>query len=272
MGRWRADHRRRLGAPGPPGGDGPAPPGRYPAVPGMPGRPPPRCAVDRPLRPRPAVVGPEEHRRLHRRMPPTDRPDRGPPGRARRLPRGLQRPIRRDGSLGPRPARPRWGCHARRGLFGPGRRGRSGRDRTGGAHGADLIIPPDRTEVATAEDLPRSPETGPGAFLSLDTRSAEEVAGEMIPGAIHLDWRHDLDPDDRSRDPAIPRARYWEAGLPNDFAGTIAPYCDSGLRAAVGQHLRGAPGARISPGRQRRPVLGGMGRRPDLAVARLDGR
>ncbi|MBA2754897.1 MAG: hypothetical protein H0U40_10625 [Chloroflexia bacterium] len=126
--------------------------------------------------------------------------------------------------------------------------------------------------MATAEDLPWSPETGPGAFLSLDTRSAEEVAGEMIPGAIHLDWRHDLDPDDRSRDPAIPRARYWEAGLPNDFAGTIAPYCDSGLRAAVGQHLRGAPGARISPGRQRRPVLGGMGRRPDLAVARLDGR
>jgi thiosulfate/3-mercaptopyruvate sulfurtransferase len=70
----------------------------------------------------------------------------------------------------------------------------------------------------------------------LDTRSPEEFTGEArskghVPGAVHVDWRENLDESGRFKPQSELRAMYANKGVTPDKE--IVTYCASGGRASV---------------------------------------
>ena len=87
----------------------------------------------------------------------------------------------------------------------------------------------------------------------VDTRSRDEYYGTLvrarrggaIPGAVHLDWEHNLTPDGHFKAMDVLRARYAAAGVTPDK--TVVTYCQGGYRAAhayVARRLLGYPDVR----------------------------
>ena len=66
-----------------------------------------------------------------------------------------------------------------------------------------------------------------GEFLGTEIRSAR---GGRIPGAVHLDWVHNLDQNGRLKSPAALDAQYAALGLDRDRE--VITYCQGGYRAA----------------------------------------
>jgi thiosulfate/3-mercaptopyruvate sulfurtransferase len=72
----------------------------------------------------------------------------------------------------------------------------------------------------------------------VDTRSDAEYFGEAvrakrggaIPGAVHLEWKNNLDANGRYKSPAELRAMYEELGVTPDRE--VVTYCQGGYRAA----------------------------------------
>jgi thiosulfate/3-mercaptopyruvate sulfurtransferase len=92
-------------------------------------------------------------------------------------------------------------------------------------------IHPDRSVLATADDLAIPSPNGPPP-LPLDTRSDAEYAAGTIPGSIHVEWSRHLHPDGTLRSPTELRSLYAAAGILQDADREIAAFCASGFRAA----------------------------------------
>ena len=94
-----------------------------------------------------------------------------------------------------------------------------------------------RTELlATWKDVSDRLGRADGAIL--DTRTDGEYCGSTvraarggaIPGAVHLEWTHNLGPDGAFKPAAELRAMYEKAGITTDREEV--PYCQGGYRAA----------------------------------------
>ncbi len=91
-------------------------------------------------------------------------------------------------------------------------------------------------DVATYEHV--LARLGDGQTQLLDVRRPGEYAGTeirskrggRIPGAVHLDWVNNLDPDGRLKAPAALADQYRQLGL--DPAREVISYCQGGYRSA----------------------------------------
>jgi thiosulfate/3-mercaptopyruvate sulfurtransferase len=98
-------------------------------------------------------------------------------------------------------------------------------------HGTPL---PDR--LATWQDV--SDRVGRPGVVLLDTRSDDEYLGRVararrggaIPGAVHLEWVRNLQPDGRFKSPEDLGRMYAGAGVTPDLE--VVTYCQGGYRAA----------------------------------------
>jgi thiosulfate/3-mercaptopyruvate sulfurtransferase len=130
-----------------------------------------------------------------------------------------------------------------------------------------------RTELlATWKDV--SDRLGRADAAILDTRTDGEYCGTtvraarggVIPGAVHLEWTHNLNPDGAFKPAAELRAMYEKAGITADRE--VVPYCQGGYRAAhayLAMRLLGYPRLRNYLGSWRE-----WGDRLDLPVEHPD--
>src|SRR6185295_2058130 len=110
---------------------------------------------------------------------------------------------------------------------------------------------PDPSKIASWRqvfDRLGRPET-----VIVDTRSDAEYYGDVarakrggaIPGAVHIEWKRNLNPDGTFKSVDALRALYTEAGVTNDRE--VVTYCQGGYRAAhayVALRLLGHPHVR----------------------------
>ena len=129
---------------------------------------------------------------------------------------------------------------------------------------------PDRAKLATWKqvfDAMTQPETA-----IIDTRSDAEYFGESvrakrggaIPGAIHLEWTHNLGPDGKFKTKQELRAMYESRGVTPDKQ--VLTYCQGGYRAAhayLALRILGYPNARNYTGSWKE-----WGDREDLPISR----
>lgn len=93
-----------------------------------------------------------------------------------------------------------------------------------------------RELLATAEDVLHSLDKK--AICILDTRSDDEYMGRniraarggAIPGAVHLEWTHNLDKSGKYKSAAELESMYQKIGVTPDKE--IIPYCQGGYRSA----------------------------------------
>lgn len=108
-----------------------------------------------------------------------------------------------------------------------------------------------RHVLATADDVLRSLDKDNVAIL--DTRSAGEYFGTQvraarggaIPGAVHIEWTDNLDPQGKFKSNADLKAMYEKAGITPEKE--VVSYCQGGYRAAhsyVALRLLGFPKVR----------------------------
>ncbi len=116
--------------------------------------------------------------------------------------------------------------------------------RAGGAIDHDPVVPvavnwpeaEDVSRLATWRDVAAA--VGDPAAAILDTRSDGEYDGTVvrarhggaIPGAIHIEWTHNLGTDGTFKPAADLRSMYEAAGVTPDR--TVLTYCQGGYRAA----------------------------------------
>ncbi|MEO8069761.1 MAG: sulfurtransferase [Acidobacteriota bacterium] len=95
---------------------------------------------------------------------------------------------------------------------------------------------PTATAIATWQDV--LSRLGQAATVIVDTRSDDEFFGRVarakragaIPGAVHLEWTHNLAPDGRFKSASELRAQYAALGVTGDRE--VITYCQGGYRAA----------------------------------------
>lgn len=95
---------------------------------------------------------------------------------------------------------------------------------------------PDRNRLATADDI--LGRLGKSETLILDVRSEEENQarrvrsrrGGRIPGAVHLEWTHNLTPEGTFKPAAELEAQYRAIGVREETE--VIPYCQGGYRSA----------------------------------------
>jgi len=93
-----------------------------------------------------------------------------------------------------------------------------------------------RDLLATADDVLQS--LNKKAICIVDTRSDDEYMGRniraarggAIPGAVHLEWTHNLDSAGRFKPAAELREMYYGLGVTPDKE--VIPYCQGGYRSA----------------------------------------
>ncbi|HUF48811.1 MAG TPA: sulfurtransferase [Vicinamibacterales bacterium] len=102
----------------------------------------------------------------------------------------------------------------------------------------DWHATPDPARMATLEQV--RDRLGDPAVAIVDTRSDAEYYGEVararhagaIPGAVHVEWKRNLDADGRFKSVDALHAMYDEAGITPDRE--VITYCQGGYRAAHG--------------------------------------
>jgi thiosulfate/3-mercaptopyruvate sulfurtransferase len=95
---------------------------------------------------------------------------------------------------------------------------------------------PDPTRLATWDLV--NDRLGKAGTAIVDTRSTAEYLGQQvraarggaIPGAVHLEWKHNLAPDGRFKTVDELRAMYEQLGVTPDRE--VITYCQGGYRAA----------------------------------------
>ncbi|MGB3330895.1 MAG: rhodanese-like domain-containing protein [Thermomicrobiales bacterium] len=95
-----------------------------------------------------------------------------------------------------------------------------------------LSLTLDRAVLATASDLVADLDasTGAGSVSVVDTRSIGEYDNGTIPGAINLEWMHNLNADGTYKDAATLASQYTAAGI--EPANPAVTFCAGGFRAA----------------------------------------
>lgn len=95
---------------------------------------------------------------------------------------------------------------------------------------ATLKVQPDLSTLATAEQIKASIEGEAGPIQIVDTRNDMEHMAGTIPGSVHLEWVHHLNPDGTFRPMDELAEMYRKAGLVPERS--TVTYCASGYRAA----------------------------------------
>lgn len=95
---------------------------------------------------------------------------------------------------------------------------------------ATLKIQPDLSTLATAEQIMAAIDGESEPIQIVDTRNDMEHMAGTIPGSIHLEWVHHLNPDGTFRPIEELAGIYRQAGLTP--ARETVTYCGSGYRAA----------------------------------------
>jgi thiosulfate/3-mercaptopyruvate sulfurtransferase len=114
---------------------------------------------------------------------------------------------------------------------------------------------PDPSSIASWRDTQAA--IGRRDTCILDTRSDDEYYGRVvrarrggaIPGAVHLEWTHNLDAGGRFRTPAELAAMYGKRGVTADQE--VITYCQGGYRAAhsyLALRVLGYPRVRVYTG------------------------
>ena len=127
---------------------------------------------------------------------------------------------------------------------------------------------PQRERLATAEDILERLHTRGVAIV--DTRSEAEnnatvvrsARGGYIPGAVHLEWKNNLNTDGTFKSAERLTAQYNELGVTPDHE--VIPYCQGGYRSAntyLALRLIGYPRIRNYLG-----SWGEWGNRPELPI------
>jgi thiosulfate/3-mercaptopyruvate sulfurtransferase len=110
---------------------------------------------------------------------------------------------------------------------------------------------PRRDLLATADDILE--RLGDSGTVIVDARSSAENRGELvrsarggrIPGAVHLEWKENLDPTGRFKSAESLAAQYAAIGATPDRE--VIPYCQGGYRSAntyVALRIAGYPRVR----------------------------
>ncbi len=94
----------------------------------------------------------------------------------------------------------------------------------------------DNKRLATADDV--LSRLGRDDAVIVDTRSEAEHTGALvrsarggrIPGAVHLEWKNNLDADGRFKPAAALLAQYEALGVTHE--AEVIPYCQGGYRSA----------------------------------------
>ncbi len=127
-----------------------------------------------------------------------------------------------------------------------------------------LKLQPDLSTLATAEQIMASIEGESEPLQIIDTRNDMEHMAGTIPGSVHLEWIHHLNPDGTFRPVEELAELYRNAGLTPERE--TVTYCASGYRAAhtyVVLKLLGFPNVRNYA-----PSWKEWGARGDLPVVR----
>lgn len=135
---------------------------------------------------------------------------------------------------------------------------------------SDLRLTPDRSVLATADEILAGLGDPDAAPFLLDARNAREHAAGTIPGAVPVEWLRHLAPDGMLRRAAELRDLYAGAGLlgpnPGRSGRAVVTYCGSGYRSTHAYVVLKALGhPRV---KHYAPSWGEWGRRPDLPVMR----
>lgn len=99
-----------------------------------------------------------------------------------------------------------------------------------GAEAATLKIHPDLSTLATADQIAASIRGESEPVQVIDTRNDLEHLAGTIPGSVHLEWIHNLNPDGTFRPVEELAAMYQAAGITPERE--TATFCASGYRAA----------------------------------------
>lgn len=94
----------------------------------------------------------------------------------------------------------------------------------------------DESRLATWQDVRK--RLGDASTVIVDTRSEDEYRGRLvraarggaIPGAVHLEWTENLEPDGRYKSPDALARMYAGVGVTPDRE--VVTYCQGGYRAA----------------------------------------
>jgi thiosulfate/3-mercaptopyruvate sulfurtransferase len=97
---------------------------------------------------------------------------------------------------------------------------------------SDFILTPNENVIAVAPTLTDAIANDPGSVQILDTRSDEEFLGATIPGAKHLEWLRQLNPDGTFKSEEELRRDYVAQGVDLESEAPTATFCGSGMRAA----------------------------------------
>jgi thiosulfate/3-mercaptopyruvate sulfurtransferase len=110
---------------------------------------------------------------------------------------------------------------------------------------AELKTTPDRSTLATADQIMAAIRDGSEGVQLIDTRNDLEHLSGTIPGSVHLEWINNLNPDGTFRSVEELSEVYRAAGITRDKE--TVTYCASGYRAAhtyVALKLLGFPRVR----------------------------
>lgn len=99
-----------------------------------------------------------------------------------------------------------------------------------GVEPAELKVHPDPSTLATADQIMASIRGDGEPMQIIDTRNDVEHLAGTIPGSVHLEWIHHLNPDGTFRPVEELAEIYRNAGVSPDQE--TVTYCASGYRAA----------------------------------------
>ena len=143
--------------------------------------------------------------------------------------------------------------------------GEAGTGSPDAADPGDVVAAPDRSVLATADEILAALGGDPPGIRVVDTRAREEWDDGTIPTAIHLEWSETLNPDGTFLSLDELRRRFRWQGIDLQDERPVVTFCASGYRAA---HAYVALRALGVPAMNYAPSWNEWSRRGDLPIVR----
>jgi thiosulfate/3-mercaptopyruvate sulfurtransferase len=131
---------------------------------------------------------------------------------------------------------------------------------------SETVTTPDRSLLATADEIVASLDTDGESCAVLDTRGDGEYLMATIPDAAHVDWTRTLDRSGRFLSVEELSSLYEAAGFDPNGENPVVTFCGSGYRAAHSYLVLKALG--YPNVKNYVPSWSEWGRRPDLPKVR----